>query len=134
MGSEEENIYDALNREMLALNEAMQTPEFAGQTWTAELVQYLAISVLAFTFVTLIMCTALLWKREATPLGILRVFGIMSIIGVSAVLLVVGYSSQQLTPIVGLFGAIAGYLLGKDTSKKPEDVNPAAASGNPGNP
>ena len=33
---------------------------------------------------------------------------------VSALLLVVGYSNEQLTPIVGLFGAIAGYLLGKD--------------------
>ena len=39
----------------------------------------------------------------------LRLFGILTIIGISAVLLVVGYSNDQLTPIVG-------YLFGKDSS------------------
>ncbi|MEP7311820.1 MAG: hypothetical protein ABI859_04515 [Pseudomonadota bacterium] len=45
----------------------------------------------------------------------LRVFGVVIIVSLSALLLIVGFSNDQLTPIVGLFGAIAGYLLGKDT-------------------
>jgi hypothetical protein len=31
--------------------------------------------------------------------------------------MVVGYSNEQLTPIIGLFGAVAGYLLGKDPGR-----------------
>ena len=33
----------------------------------------------------------------------------------SSILLVTGYNKDQLTPIVGLFGAISGYLLGKES-------------------
>ena len=46
---------------------------------------------------------------------ILRLYGVVIIVGLSALLLVAGFSNDQLTPIVGLFGAIAGYLLGKET-------------------
>ena len=61
----------------------------------------------------------LLWKKGASGAHILRVFGIITILGFSALLLFVGYSNTQLTPIVGLFGAIAGYLLGKDSNPVP---------------
>ncbi|MCI0557732.1 MAG: hypothetical protein MN733_04500, partial [Nitrososphaera sp.] len=62
----------------------------------------------------------LLWRQGSPPQQVLKIFGILSIIGVSALLLIVGYGNEQLTPIVGLFGAIAGYLLGKDSnSAKP---------------
>ncbi|MCI0557733.1 MAG: hypothetical protein MN733_04505, partial [Nitrososphaera sp.] len=62
----------------------------------------------------------LLWRQGSPPQQVLKIFGILSIIGVSALLLIVGYGNEQLTPIVGLFGAIAGYLLGKDSnSPKP---------------
>ena len=50
-----------------------------------------------------------------SSLGILKLFGILSIIGMSSILLVTGYNKDQLTPIVGLFGAISGYLLGKES-------------------
>jgi len=40
---------------------------------------------------------------------------VVIIVGLSALLLVAGFSNDQLTPIVGLFGAIAGYLLGKES-------------------
>jgi len=53
----------------------------------------------------------------------LRAFGILSIICVSAVLLVVGYNNEQLTPSVGLFGAIAGYLLGKADPARSEPIS-----------
>lgn len=93
-----------------------------GHTWSPDMVQFLTIATFAFLSLTLILCTVLLWRRNATGQQILRVFGIITIIGLSALLLFVGYSNEQLTPIVGLFGAIAGYLLGKDASpQKPDD-------------
>ena len=85
------------------------------QAWSPDLIRFLAIAVLAFSFGALLLGTLLLWRAKAPASHVLRTFGIISIIGISALLLIVGYSNDQLTPIVGLFGAIAGYLLGKDT-------------------
>lgn len=85
------------------------------QPWSPDLIRFLAIAVLAFTFGALLLGTLLLWRFKAQPSQVLRIFGVISIIGISALLLVVGFSNDQLTPIVGLFGAISGYLLGKDT-------------------
>jgi hypothetical protein len=86
------------------------------QPWSQQLVLYLSAEVLGFTLIALLLATALLWKAKFSAHHVLRVFGILSILAFSAVLLVVGYSNEQLTPIVGLFGAIAGYLLGKEAS------------------
>lgn len=90
------------------------------QPWSPDLVQFLAIGVLLFSFAALILATALLWRTGAPAHHVLRVFGVITILGFSALLLVIGYSNEQLTPIVGLFGAIAGYLLGKDSQSKEE--------------
>lgn len=91
------------------------------QPWSPELVKFLSVSVLGFSCAALIMAAVLLWRSNAPPHQVLRVFGIISILGFSALLLVAGYNNEQLTPIVGLFGAIAGYLLGKDASKNEKD-------------
>lgn len=109
---------------LLALDEAQRAFDSAPNTvsalptqpWSRELVVSLALGVLIFTCIVLLMSTVLLWRQRATPMHVLRLFGIVTIIGVSALLLVVGYSNEQLTPIIGLFGAIAGYLLGKESS------------------
>lgn len=86
------------------------------QPWNAEIIQFLVVGLLAFAATTLILSAVLMWRSNATPHQILRIFGILSIISISALLLIVGYSNEQLTPIVGLFGAIAGYLLGKESN------------------
>ena len=105
---------------MAALLEAQEGSELV-QPWSQELIQFLTISVLGFSCVALIMATVLLWRSGAPPQQVLRVFGVITILGFSALLLVVGYSNEQLTPIVGLFGAIAGYLIGKDSKTNKEE-------------
>lgn len=102
-----------------AATAAAQATEPALHGWSAELVKFLASSILIFTLLALVLCAVLLWRSRATGYHVLRIFGVITIVGVSALLLVVGYSNEQLTPIVGLFGAIAGYLLGKDTTTAP---------------
>lgn len=91
------------------------------QSWTPELVKFLTVSLLVFTLASLALCATLLWRSKATGFHVLRVFGVITIIAVSALLLVVGYNDEQLTPIIGLFGAIAGYLLGKE-KESPDTV------------
>lgn len=110
-----------INTEIAALEAAQKAFDKAAvssanwQPWSQELVRFLSISVLVFSGAVLIMVAILLGRSAAQPQQILRVFGILTIVTFSALLLVVGYSNEQLTPIVGLFGAIAGYLLGKDS-------------------
>lgn len=94
-----------------------------GVVWTPAMVQTLSIALLVFTFLVLMMASFLLYKKDQWGLQTLRVFGIILIISLASMLLVVGYSNEQLTPIVGLFGAIAGYLLGRTNQP------PAAAAG-----
>jgi hypothetical protein len=91
----------------------------SNQPWSAELVKFLAIGVLGFSCIALVMASLLLWRSRAEPSQVLKVFGVITIVCFSALLLVVGYNNEQLTPIVGLFGAIAGYLLGKDAKAGP---------------
>ena len=104
----------ALDAAQQALDKAQASPSAWVQPWSPDLVQFLAIGVLGFSSVALTMATVLLWRSGAPAHQVLRVFGVITILCFSALLLVVGYSNDQLTPIVGLFGAIAGYLLGKD--------------------
>ncbi len=115
MATDTETAMSGLDMAQKALDKVQASPSTWVQPWSPELVQFLAIGVLGFSGVALIMATALLWRSGAPPHQVLRVFGILTILGFSALLLVVGYNNEQLTPIVGLFGAIAGYLLGKDS-------------------
>lgn len=91
------------------------------QPWSPSLVTNLAWLILGFTLVVVCLATFLLRKNDANGQMTLKVFGLTLIISMSALLLIVGYGKDQLTPIIGLFGAIAGYLLGKETA------GPAAA-------
>lgn len=121
MATDTSTALSALDAAQQTMNKVMaQAPSHTWvQPWSPDLVQFLAIGVLLFSFAALLLCTLLLWRSGAPPQQVLRIFGVISILGLSSLLLVVGYSNEQLTPIVGLFGAIAGYLLGKDV--KPRD-------------
>lgn len=86
------------------------------QPWSSSLVIYLSTSILLLTALALVLASVLLWKKgDNHGHDVLRIFGVVIIVGLSALLLVAGFSNEQLTPIVGLFGAVAGYLLGKDS-------------------
>jgi len=121
-----DNALSALESAQAAFDKAATSTGAAlSQPWSPEIIKFLTFAVLGFTGIALALCTILLWRMKAPAQQILKVFGVLTILGMSALLLVVGYSNEQLTPIVGLFGAVAGYLLGKDTtdnSPKPPTV------------
>ena len=115
MTGETADAMSALSKAQASFDAATASAPWV-QPWSQELVRFLAVSVLGFSGLALVISAALLWRAAATPPQVLRVTGVISIVAFSALLLVVGYDNQQLTPIVGLFGAIAGYLLGRDSS------------------
>jgi drug/metabolite transporter (DMT)-like permease len=71
----------------------------------------------------LLACVTLLLRREkdhVDPEQILRTFGILVIIFAAIFLVIAGYSDTQITPVIGLLGTIAGYLLGRKIEAKPK--------------
>jgi hypothetical protein len=112
---------DAALEELTKAQSALDATSLgSAQPWSPELVIYLSTAILLITALALILGSVLMWKRANSSQDILRLFGVVIIVGLSALLLVTGFSNDQLTPIVGLFGAIAGYLLGRD-SRQPKD-------------
>lgn len=84
------------------------------QPWSPTLVTTLGLGILVFCLIVLLIAANLLRDKLSDALVVLKVFGIVLIVCMSAFLMIAGYGQDQLTPIVGLFGAIAGYLLGKE--------------------
>jgi len=92
----------------------------AGQPWSPELVKFLGVAVLAFSLALAIVAAILLYKRAASSELVLKVLGLILVTSLSAFLMIVGYGNEQLTPVIGLFGAIAGYLLGQNGGRRAE--------------
>lgn len=72
------------------------------------------MSVSAFLLgVMVIILTAYLIRHDKEPVDVLKALGIPLIV-ISAVLMVLtGFGSQEISPVIGLLGTIAGYLLGR---------------------
>ena len=89
--------------------------------WSPTLVCQLSLGIGAFA-VFILVCVTVLLKRLEDPLmpeQILRTFGILVIIFAAVFLVIAGYSDTQITPVIGLLGTIAGYLLGRKTDQPP---------------
>lgn len=84
-----------------------------GRSWTTiEIV--LSVAVLVFAVIVFALQAFLMVKLKLdwTPASVLRFNGLTLIISSALLLVVAGYSNQQIAPVTGLLGAIAGYLLG----------------------
>lgn len=106
-----------LRAETQALREgdAASTQAAPQQPWSPELVRYLSTSILAFGLGVMLIMGWLVVRRGITQ-GVLRLICVPLIVVAAVFLMVVGYDDDQLTPIVGLLGTIAGYLLGRTDS------------------
>jgi len=69
----------------------------------------------------LIVCgiTAWLMRREEQldSEKVLRLIGVPVIVISAVYILILGYNKEQITPVIGLFGTLAGYLLGRTSGK-----------------
>ena len=86
--------------------------------WDKTTVLTLALSLLVFALIVLGLMTFLIIRTERVG-PILRAFGVPLIITAAAFLIVTGFSDQQISPVIGLLGTIAGYLLGKTDDRPP---------------
>lgn len=84
-------------------------------TWS-EIAKTLIVVILA-TITLALQFLLLRVPSRITPEESLRVFGVTLIITGTLFLITAGFSSQQIAPAMGLFGTMAGYLLGKREGK-----------------
>ena len=89
----------------------------ADNWWSVTNAMTISTVVLVFGVFVLLLATYLIRiGKNSEP--VLRIFGTILIIVISVFLVVAGYTSNQIAPVMGLLGTIAGYLLGKETSAK----------------
>jgi len=96
---------------------AQEAPEHlaAAREWTTiEIV--LSVALLIFSLLVLLMEAVIIMKAQKTwaPQSIMRVFGLTLIVSMAVLLVVAGYGKEQVGPVMGLLGVIAGYLLGNN--------------------
>lgn len=93
--------------------------------WSTTNAMTISASVLVFGLVISILAAVLL-KQGRHADSILKTLGTILIIVSALFLVVAGYSDKQIAPVIGLFGTIAGYLLGKN-SNEPKDLTGASS-------
>lgn len=79
---------------------------------------WLSAEVLIFGFAVLLAEFLLLRKAKITAEEALRVFAVSLIIIGTLFAITAGFDSNQIAPAMGLFGTVAGYLLGKRVPTK----------------
>jgi hypothetical protein len=121
-----DNLLQSLNNAQAAI--PTEGADTSGQPWTPQLVITLSLALLVFGLIICGLTTYLLTRnRQATD--VIRGFSLPLIIVSAVVLVVAGYSNQQISSVIGLLGTIAGYLLGSRDrqSEPPSGATPVGA-------
>lgn len=82
---------------------------------------WLSVIILSFTLIFVLAEVWLIRSNLLSAESSLRAILVTLIIGATLFLITAGYSNDQIAPAMGLFGTIAGYLLGKNTSAKEKE-------------
>lgn len=85
--------------------------------WSNRNAMTISSIVLIYSFL-IVLIAGYLIKIGRTSESVLKILGVILIITSSVFLVVAGYSDQQISPVIGLLGTLAGYLLGKDTKEQ----------------
>lgn len=85
--------------------------EFGPQKTMQEI--YMSIAVLVFGLLVVVAQTLLFYRQKADVEEAFKYFIVTLIIIGALFLVTAGYGNEQIAPILGLLGTIAGYLLGK---------------------
>jgi hypothetical protein len=114
----EENLdikLDEVNRKIAETTQQVTNlPKADIDWWSTSNAMTMSSAVLGFG-IFVILIAAFLVRSGKSAESVLRIFGTILIIIASLFLVVAGYDSQQIAPVMGLLGTIAGYLLGKES-------------------
>ncbi len=96
--------------------------EFGPQKTIQEI--YMSVAVLVFGLLVVVAQTVLFYRQKADVEEAFKYFIVTLIIIGALFLVTAGYGNEQIAPILGLLGTIAGYLLGKAFNGGGRKANP----------
>ncbi len=99
--------------------QAMSDQARREHSFTTDREQFLSIVILCFGTLVLIVQYLLLRTPRRSSFEILQLLGINLIVTGTLFLISAGYDAQSIAPGLGLFGTIAGYVLGRRSSPEP---------------
>jgi hypothetical protein len=102
------------------VNPVPAAPLIKTHWWTADNAMTISASVLVFGLAVMLLSARAL-IRGIPASAVLRLFGMLTIIVMSVFLIVAGYNTEQVAPVVGLLGTLAGYLVGRSASSDAAD-------------
>lgn len=82
--------------------------------WTPENAMVMSATVIGFSLIVFSMATYLI-KHGKPSESVLKIFGTLFIITAATLLILLGFGEKQISPVIGLLGTLAGYLLGRET-------------------
>lgn len=91
--------------------------------WSVTDAMTISASILLFGLLVMVLATRALQQGVAAGL-VLRLFGMLTIVILAVFLVVAGYDSQQIAPVTGLLGTLAGYLVGRSVQEQPRQPAP----------
>ena len=91
------------------LNQMPPTVGESGQPWTPMLIGCLTAGILIFSLITMIFMVRALKDHDAGD--VLRLFTVPQVVVAALLLVILGFSNQQMTPVIGLLGTLVGYIL-----------------------
>lgn len=117
----DEKISD-VKKEVAATSEVVAAKDATAVTqlpktpwWSTHDAMTISASVLIFGALLIVLASIAMF-RGAPAATVLRVYGMLTIIVMAVFLVVAGYDAQQMSPVIGLLGTLAGYLVGRSAS------------------
>ena len=89
------------------------SPPPASQHFLSSAEGELAVAVIGLGILVMIGLTIILKTKSSSADDAIRAYAVIMIITGTMVLICAGYSNDQIAPAMGLFGTVAGYLLGR---------------------
>lgn len=84
-------------------------------SWMSSNELILSVSVLLFGVFVISQQSFVIRKSQFEANDIIKIYGLSFIILATLFIITAGYGSEQIAPAMGLFGTIAGYILGRNT-------------------
>ena len=86
--------------------------------WMSSLEFWLSICVLAFGLLAILVELKVIINREFKPDDAIKMLAVTLIVISTLFIITAGFDSEQIAPAMGLFGTVAGYMLGKSTTAR----------------
>jgi hydrogenase/urease accessory protein HupE len=78
----------------------------------------LTIVIFVFALIAMVVFYLLVRSGKSTPY-LMRIYVVIILVFGTLLVVSSAYATEQIAPVVGLFGTIAGYLLGKSERREP---------------